>query len=313
MNIVFMGTPEFAVSSLNKLIDSDFVISAVVTQPDRPNSRGKKVNFSPVKQTAFDNGLQVLQPEKIKDASFIEKLRSYNPDYIVVVAYGRILPKEILQIPKIACINLHASLLPKYRGAAPIHWAVIDGEKKSGATTMLMDTGMDTGDMLYKFEVEISNEMTTGELHDILARKGADLLIDTLRDYPEGIITPVKQDDEEATYTKMIDRDTGKIDWDSPSAAIHNLIRGTHPYPGAYSFLEGNRVKLSTSRLTVLASTDAVPGTIVNEGDEGIVVKTADGVLLIRELQFPGKKRMKVSDYIRGNGSLIGKRFSTLS
>ncbi|HAE61148.1 MAG TPA: methionyl-tRNA formyltransferase [Eubacteriaceae bacterium] len=310
MNVIFMGTPDFAVDSLKKLIESEFEVKAVVTQPDRPNSRGKKVVFSPVKQTALDNGIEILQPTKLKDAIFIEKLKSYDPDYIVVVAYGRILPSEILSIPNYACINLHASILPKYRGAAPLHWAVIEGEKKSGATTMIMDQGMDTGDMLYKFEVEITDDMTTGCLHDIISKEGAKLLIDTLRDYAAGKIKPEKQNEDEATYTKMINRDTGKIDWSKSSAEIHNLVRGTFPYPGAFALLKGERIKLSNSKvLDAKLDTKILPGTILDAGSEGLIVKTGNGALSFEEIQIPGKKRMKVSDYARGNESLIGKRF----
>lgn len=300
MKIVFMGTPGFAAPSLERVIE-EFQVEAVFTQPDRPKDRGKKVTMSEVKEVALKHNIPVYQPLKIKqDKEAIDAIRNINPDFIVVVAYGQILSKEILDIPRYGCINLHASLLPKYRGSAPINWAIIKGEKKFGNTTMLMDVGMDTGDMLLKNEVEITENMTFGELHDILMNEGKELLVSTLKLMAEGKITPEKQNDDETCYAPPLRKETGKINWKSSAKEINNLIRGLSPKPTAYTTYKADSMKIYKAE--VLAEESNVePGTIIDVSKTGIKVSTTAGTLLIKELQFPGGKRLKVEDYIRGN------------
>ena len=234
MKIVFMGTPDFAVPSLKRLIE-EYGVEAVFTQPDKPKGRGKKMAFSPVKEVAVEHDIKVFQPLKLKeDREAIEYLKDLKPDFIIVVAYGQILTKEVLDIPVYGCINLHASLLPMYRGAAPLNWVVVNGEKKSGNTTMLMDVGLDTGDMLLKDEVDITEDMTAGELHDILMDRGANLLVDTINGLKAGTITPIKQEGE-TCYAKMLNKEIAKIDWNCSSREVHNLIRGLNPWPIAHN------------------------------------------------------------------------------
>ena len=243
MNIVFMGTPDFAVPSLKRLIE-EYNVTAVLTQPDKPKGRGKKMAYSAVKEEALKHGIPVYQPIKLKDdIDLIEKLKELKPDFIIVVAFGQILTKEVLDIPKYGCINLHASLLPMYRGAAPLNWAIINGEKVSGNTTMLMDVGLDTGDMILKDEVEITNNMTTGELHDILMVRGADLLIKSIEGIVNGNIVLQKQEDE-TFYAKMLDKNIANINWNKSSIEIHNLVRGLNPWPIAYTNYKGERMKI---------------------------------------------------------------------
>ena len=300
MKIVFMGTPEFAAPSLERVIE-EFQVEAVFTQPDRPKDRGKKVTMSEVKEVALKHNIPVYQPLKIKqDKEAIDAIRNINPDFIVVVAYGQILSKEILDIPKYGCINLHASLLPKYRGSAPINWAIIKGEKKFGNTTMLMDVGMDTGDMLLKNEVEITEDMTFGELHDILMNEGKELLVSTLKLMVEGKITPEKQNDNETCYAPPLRKETGKINWKSSAKEINNLIRGLSPKPTAYTTYKDDSMKIYKAEVSAEES-NMEPGTIMDVSKAGIKVSTVAGTLLIKELQFPGGKRLKVEDYIRGN------------
>ncbi|KYH29939.1 MULTISPECIES: methionyl-tRNA formyltransferase [Clostridium] len=300
MKIVFMGTPEFAVPSLQAIIDN-FEVEAVFTQPDKPKGRGKKISMSPVKELALKHNIKVYQPERLKkEPQIIEELRSIKPDFIIVVAYGQILPKEVIDIPKYACINLHASLLPKYRGAAPINWAIIKGEKKSGNTTMLMDVGLDTGDMLLKQEVTITEDMTAGELHDILMKDGAKLLVETIKGVYKGEIKPEKQNDSETCYASMLNKEMARIDWKLSSREIHNLIRGLNPWPVAYTNYESQVMKIYKSSVLDKKSEKA-PGTIIYVSDKGIEVACGEGVLLIKEIQFPGKKVLKVEQYIKGN------------
>lgn len=298
MDIVFMGTPEFSVPSLKALIDN-FNVKAVVTQPDRPKGRGKRISISPVKEVALKNNIEVLQPVKIKkDIAVIERLKQINPDFIIVVAFGQILSKEILNIPKYACINVHASLLPKYRGASPINFAIINGEKETGITTMLMDEGLDTGDMLLKDKVHISDSMTAGELHDILKEKGAKLLIKTLKNFNN--IKPEKQDDSLKTYAPMIKKELGKINWNKSAREINNLIRGLNPWPIAYTEYDKTKIKIYES--TVLKGTKkCVPGQIINVSNEGLEVGCKEDSLLIKKIQFPNKKVMDVKQFLLGN------------
>ena len=300
MNIIFMGTPGFAVPSLEKLYESGHNVVLVVTQPDKPFGRGKKLKKSEVKETAEKLGFEIFQPDKIKKQENIDVLKSYNPDAIVVVAYGQILSREILTLPKYGCINVHASLLPKLRGAAPLNWAIINGEYKTGVTTMQMDTGLDTGDMLLKAEVEIDEEMNVGDLHDILMHKGADLLIETLVKLEKNEIVPQKQDDSLSTYAPMLDNENRKINWSLPAKNIHNLIRGLSPWPAAYFTMDEKTIKVYKSSY-INDSTDYVPGYIIKAGKEGIFVKAKDGIVILKEIQMPGKNKMPVEAYLRGN------------
>lgn len=300
MKIVFMGTPEFAVPSLQTLIDR-FDVIAVFTQPDRAKGRGKKVAISPVKEVALKYNIDVYQPEKLKkEPEFIEVLKNLNPDFIIVVAYGQILPKEVINIPKYACINLHASLLPKYRGAAPINWAIINGEEITGNTTMLMDVGLDTGDMLLKQEVKITKNMTAGELHDALMEQGANLLVETINGVADDIIKPEKQDDSKSCYASMLNKDMAQIDWKLSSVEIYNLIRGLNPWPVAYTNYNDLTMKIYKSQY-LIEDIDKEPGTILNADETGMLIACGSGKLLVEEVQFPGKKVLKVAEYIRGN------------
>ena len=306
MKIVFMGTPDFAVPSLEKII-SEYGVEAVFTQPDRPKGRGKKMAFSPVKEVAVKHDIKVFQPEKLKeDRVAIEYLKELKPDFIIVVAFGQILTKEVLDIPRIGCINLHASLLPMYRGAAPLNWVVVNGEKVSGNTTMLMDVGLDTGDMLLKDEVEITENMTAGELHDKLMVSGAELLIKTIDGMSKGEITPIKQEGE-TCYAKMLSKDTGKIDWNKSAKDIHNLIRGLNPWPIAHTTYKDENMKIYES--TVLSENSSKePGTIISVNKNGMKVNTADGVILIKKIQFPNGKPLTIEQYINGKEIEIGTK-----
>lgn len=300
MKIVFMGTPEFAVPSLVKLIER-YEVCSVFTQPDRPKGRGNKVSMSAVKEEALKHNIPVYQPIKIKnDNESIEMLKSLKPDFIIVVAFGQILPKEILDIPKYGCINLHASLLPKYRGAAPINWAVINGESTSGNTTMLMDIGLDTGDMLLKSEAEITEDMTAGELHDILMLDGAKLLVETIEKLYSGQLTPIKQENDKSCYASMLNKELSKINWSLSSKQIKNLIRGLNPWPIAHTQYINENMKIYEADI-INMKTKHEPGYILNVSKKGIEVATGDGILLIKTIQFPGGKPLKVEEYIKGN------------
>lgn len=300
MDIVFMGTPDFAVPALKKLIET-YDVKAVYTQPDRPKGRGKKLAFSSVKEVAVENNIPVFQPIRIKtDEESINELRKINPDFIIVVAFGQILPKEVLEIPKYGCINLHASLLPKFRGAAPINWAVINGEKKSGNTTMLMDVGLDTGDMLLKSEIIIDDDMTAGELHDILMEDGANLLIKTIEGMVQGEIKPEVQDDSLSCYASMLNKEIAKIDWNKSATAINNLIRGLNPCPVAYTTYNDLAMKIYKAE-PVMQNHNKKPGEVIEASKKGILVACGEGMLIIKLLQFPGGKALKVEEYIKGN------------
>lgn len=298
MKIVFMGTPEFSVPSLKKLIDT-YGVCAVFTQPDKPKGRGKKISCSPVKELALEHGIPVYQPVKLKDdRECIEVLKELKPDFIIVVAFGQILTQEVLDIPKYACINLHASLLPMYRGAAPLNWAIINGEKVSGNTTMLMELGLDTGDMLLKNEVEITENMTAGELHDLLMTSGGDLLVETIEGLVNKTITPEKQVGE-TFYAKMLNKDTGKIDWNNSARDIHNLIRGLNPWPIAHTTYEEQLMKIYKSRV-LNEKSNKEPGTIIKVDKDGVRVSCKEGVLLIEKVQFPNGKPLTIEQYING-------------
>lgn len=306
MKIVFMGTPEFAVPSLKKIIDT-FGVECVFTQPDKPKGRGKKISYSPVKEVALEHNIKVLQPIKLKnDEEAVKYLKDLKPDFIIVVAFGQILTKEVLDIPKYGCINLHASLLPMYRGAAPLNWAIINGEKKSGNTTMLMDVGLDTGDMLLKDEVEITEDMTAGNLHDILMERGADLLIKSMEGLYNGTITPEKQS-EETFYAKMLNKELALINWNNSAKDIHNLIRGLNPWPIAYTNYEDKPMKVYESQV-LGEDSKKEPGTIVSVSKEGMKVATKEGTLLIKKIQFPNGKPLTIEQYINGNEIKINNR-----
>jgi methionyl-tRNA formyltransferase len=300
MNVIFMGTPGFAVPTLEKLHESRHNLVLVVTQPDKPSGRGKKLKKSEVKETAEKLGLKIFQPDKIKKQENIDLLKSYNPDVIVVVAYGQILNKEILTLPKYGCINVHASLLPKLRGAAPLNWAIINEETKTGITTMQMDVGLDTGDMLLKSEVEIDENINVGELHDILMHKGAELLIETLDKLEKNELTPQKQDDSLSSYAPILNNENRKINWNLPAKSIHNLIRGLSPWPAAYFTMDEKTVKVYSSSY-INDDSDYEPGYVIKANNEGIFVKAKDGIVILKEIQMPGKKKMPVEAYLRGN------------
>lgn len=299
MNIVFMGTPEFAVPSLRRLIE-EYNVTAILTQPDKPKGRGKKMVYSPVKEEGLKHEIPVYQPVKLKDdKELIKKIKDLKPDFMIVVAFGQILTKEVLDIPKYGCINLHASLLPMYRGAAPLNWAIINGEKVSGNTTMLMDAGIDTGDMLLKDEVDISDDMTCGELHDILRVRGADLLVQSIEGIVNGKIVPEKQSDE-TFYAKMLDKELANICWNKTSTEIHNLVRGLNPWPIAYTNYKGERMKIYKTKALEECSTKE-PGTIIDVSKKGIKVACKEGTLLIEKVQFPNGKPLSIEQYINGH------------
>ena len=305
MNIAFMGTPDFAVPSLEILI-KEFGVKAVFTQPDRPKGRGKKLAMSPVKEVAVENNIPVYQPLKIRnDEESINVLKSLDLDFIIVVAFGQILPKEILDIPRYGCINLHGSLLPQYRGAAPIQWSVINGEALAGNTTMLMDVGLDTGDMLLTNEVQVTSDMTSGELYEILKSTGANLLVDTINKLAQGDIKPIKQDDSKSSYAPMLNKDIAKINWNLSAEKIHNLIRGLNPWPIATTTYNDLTMKIYKSHVENINS-QKVPGTIISVEKSGIKVSTEEGVLVIEKLQFPNGKPLLVEQFINGNKIDIG-------
>ncbi len=309
MKIVFMGTPDFAVPSLDILVKNGYEVEAVVTQPDKPKGRGNKLTPPPVKEYALNNNIAVLQPEKVKTGAFAQELRGIAPDLLVTVAYGRILPQEVLDIPPFGCINVHGSLLPKYRGAAPIQWSVINGDKITGITTMYTDIGMDTGDMLLKREVEIGPNETAGELHDKLSIIGAEVLLETLKELEKGTLVRTPQPAEQASYVTMISKETGLIEWTKTMEEIHNLVRGIDPWPGAYTFYKGERIRVWKTEHTDVEKTSK-PGEILEVKKEGILVGTGKGNIMLKEIQFDSGKRLKVEQYLAGHsiekGELLG-------
>ena len=300
MRLVFMGTPEISVPALEALIEGGHQVEAVVTQPDRPKGRGKALGEPPVKTAAKALGIPVLQPERVKkNEEFLKTLEEIRPDAIVVIAFGQILPREILELPRYGCINIHASLLPKYRGAAPIQWAVIDGEKETGLTTMYREEGLDTGDMLLKAVVPIEAGETGGSLHDKLGKASGPLILETLKRIQEGTIEAVPQEGE-SSYAPMLTKEMGHIDWTKDAASIERLVRGLSPWPSAYTILHGKNLKIWKVRLLGPSGTDAAPGSIVEAGKRGLCVQTGDGVLAVEELQLSGKKRMDAASFLRG-------------
>lgn len=324
MNIIFMGTPDLAATIFAKLINSDHNILAAVTQPDKPYGRGRKIKYSQVKELAVSNDFPVLQPHKAKDEDFIEKLKNYNPDLIVVAAYGQILPESIINLPKHGCINVHTSLLPKYRGASPIQWAIMNGDEKTGVTIMHMDTTLDTGDIIIQEEVLIDTNETADTLHDKLAVCGGNLILEAIDLIDKGNAPRIKQDDSKASYVKTIDKSQGKIDFKLPAIQIERQIRGLNPWPSAYTFLNGKNLKvwqaeviseevvtnsnINKEDLNKLAK--SAPGQVVTVEKDSLLLKTGDGYLKLLEIQLAGKKRMKIADFIRGNkvdlGTILG-------
>ena len=301
MKVIFMGTPDFAVPTLEKLFNEENIeIELVVSQLDRRRGRGKAMHFTPVKEKALDLGLDVYQPENINSEESIEKIRSIAPDFIIVVAFGQILKKEILSIAKYGCINVHASLLPKYRGAAPINWAIINGEEVTGITIMEMDEGLDSGDMLNKISIDIEPLDDYPSLHDKLSKAGGDILIKTLMEIVRERVNPEVQNDSISNYAPMIFKDTGEIDWKDSAKNIANKVRGLKPWPTAYTSYKDDIIKIHLAQV-LDESLGEIPGEIVKVSDEGVFVSTGDKTLLIKELQFPNKKKMSVMDYLRGN------------
>lgn len=315
MKVVFMGTPDFSVGTLKAIVEAGHEVAAVVTQPDKPKGRGGAMSFSDVKQAAIELGLLVLQPKRARDEEFVNELRKINPDVIVVVAFGQILSKEILDMPKYGCVNVHASLLPKYRGASPIQWAVIDGCEYSGVTTMMMNEGIDTGDILLVEKVKLDSKETGGSLFDKLSGVGADLLVKTLDELEKGTVKPVKQNETEATHVKMLDKSFGNIDFSMEAARIERLIRGLNPWPSAFTHFNGKLLKIWDADVcddVVCESCESVVnGMITHVNNNSFIVKCGDNSLKINELQLEGKKRMKTQDFLRGNhintGDIFGK------
>ena len=307
MRIVFMGTPDFAVGSLQALAEcGKYEIVGVVTQPDRPKGRGNKMLMTPVKEYALSKGYEVYQPQKVKTPEFVQILRDMQPDIIVVAAFGQFLSQEILSMPKYGCINVHASLLPKYRGAAPIQYAIIKGERESGVTIMQMDIGMDTGAMLDKVVVPIGGDTTMGELHDELKVKGAELLLTVIEKIEAGTVVAEPQNNDEATYATLLDRSMERIDWTKSAQEVHNLIRGFNPAPSTFTKLpNGKSLKIWCSRMTD-KNTTAVPGTVIELSKHSFFVACGSGVLEITEVQPESKKRMPAQVFINGRGVQVG-------
>lgn len=318
-----MGTPELSVGTLEALAESGHEIVLVVTQPDKPKGRGGKMQYTPVKEAALVRGIPVYQPKKIRDAECIKELKKYDADVMVVIAFGQILPKEILEMTPYGCINVHASLLPKYRGAAPIQWAVIDGEEVSGVTTMQMDEGLDTGDILLKEEIVLDRKETGGSLHDKIAEAGAGLCVKTLAALEKKELTPVKQGESPTAYARMLDKSMGNIDWSASAISIERLIRGLNPWPSAYTHWNDKVMKIweaepleetetlgeteSLGETEGLDKIKAAPGTIIKVTKESFHVQTGNGILEVTKLQLPGKKRMDTGAFLRGSSIRVGE------
>ena len=308
LKVLFMGTPDFAVPTLEALCNSDYEVIGVVTQPDKPKGRGKSVQMTPVKECALKYDIPVFQPVRIRDEENVDKLAELDIDFMVVVAFGQILPKSILDMPKYGCINVHSSLLPTYRGAAPIQWTIINGESKTGITTMFMDEGIDTGDILLQEETPIYDDETGGSLHDRLADMGAKLLIKTLDGVKDGSIKRIKQDDSKSNYVGMLNKNMGKMDFTKSAIELERLVRGLNPWPSAYTSLNDKMFKIWEAKAIEDDSKyeEAKVGTIVLINKTTIVVKTGKGLLELFEVQLEGKKRMLVEDFLRGYQVKVG-------
>lgn len=300
MRVIFMGTPDFAVETLRKLIEVHEVVG-VFTQPDKPKGRGKKLTPPPVKEVAEGYSIPVFQPVKVREPEWVEKIHSLNPDVIVVVAYGQILSQSILDIPRYGCINVHASLLPKYRGAAPINWAIVHGETESGVTTMQMDAGLDTGDMLLKESVEITGDMTAQLLHDRLSAVGAGLLIETLRLAEKNALEPEKQNNDQSSYAPMMSKKVSLIDWTESARQISNKVRGFNPWPVAYTTYMDQTLKIYKSHFRDGNGSGKDPGTVVEIAKDSFSVATGEGVLVVEEIQWGSGKRMPVAAFLLGH------------
>lgn len=300
MNIVFAGTPEFALPTLEALYESGHNISLVITQKDKPKGRGKKMQATPVKEKALELGLEVYQPDSINSLESIEKLKKIAPDCIVVIAFGQMLKSEVLNLPKYSCINVHASLLPKYRGAAPINWAIINGETETGITIMKMDEGIDTGPILNMKSIPIEDIDNSISIHDKLSVIGGKILIETLDTLEKGEIKETLQEDSLSTYASILTKDMGKINWNSSGKKIINLIRGLKPWPSAYTMYNGENIKIHKAK-RMAKFEEGSSGTVVHVSDKGIFVNCEDECIVIEELQFPGKRKMHISEYLRGN------------
>ena len=300
MRIIFMGTPDFSVPTLEALVASEHEVAAVVTQPDKPKGRGKEIHMSPVKECALKHNIPVYQPVRARDEAFVEEMRTLKPDAMVVIAFGQILPKSLLDLPKYGCVNIHASLLPKYRGAAPIQWAVINGDEETGITTMMMDVEMDTGDMLEKTVVKLNPDETGGSLFDRLSLLGGDLILSTLSKLEKGEITPQPQDHAQATYVKKISKSMGDIDWTMDAVSIERLVRGLNPWPSAFTRWNGKMLKIWEAQVLPDPETKAPCGSVISASDEGLKIQTGNGVLCVTSLQLEGKKRMDTAAFLRG-------------
>lgn len=294
-----MGTPQFSVPTLKALHDENHDVVLVVTQPDRPKGRGRKITQSPIKETALQLGYDVIQPTSIKTREFVDQLGHYEPDFVIVIAFGRILPENVLAQARIGAINIHASLLPKYRGPAPIQWAIISGEPETGVCTILMDKGMDTGDTLLSLKEPIRTDDTAGSLHDRLSKKCADVLIDTLIAYSDHTIQAKPQNHSAATYAPMLTKDDGRMDWNKTAESLEPFIRGVTPWPGAYTFFKEKRLKLFRSRPIAIEATEP-PGTVLHTFPDELRVATGNGALSIEEIQGPSGKRLSAKDFLRG-------------
>ena len=305
MKIVFMGTPDFAVETLKAVVEAGHEVLLAVTQPDKPKGRSGKLAYPPVKEWALKHNIPVYQPVKIRDQESVDYLAAFQADVFLVAAFGQILPKVILDIPRLGCVNVHASLLPKYRGAAPIQWAVIEGEKTTGVTTMMMGEGLDNGDMLLKSEIELEADETGGSLFDKLALVGGQLAVTTLEKLDAGLITPIPQNEAKATHVGMIKKQMGLIDWQKPAIEIERLIRGLNPWPSAFSYLDGKTIKLWHA---IVEEGLGQPGTIIAVEKNGFSVACGQGSLFVTELQLEGKKRMMAADFLRGYQLKEGQR-----
>jgi len=312
MNIVFMGTPEFSLPTLHKLYESDHDVLLVVTQPDRPKGRGRESTPPPVKQFALEKKIPVLQPIKCTNLEIVKTLGALNADVFIVVAFGQILDENLLALPHHFCINLHSSLLPKYRGAAPINWAIINGETETGVTTMKMNAGLDTGDILLSRKVPIRNKDNAQSLHDTLAHQGSSLVMETLNQLDSGSLEATSQNSDLASYAPKLKKKDGLIEWNQPAVKIHNLVRGLTPWPGAFSFLRSKRFKICKTETKSCDLTDQ-PGVILRISGHGIEVGTQNERIVITEIQPEGKKRMDVKSFLAGHKLIIGNKFSKQS
>ena len=301
MRVIFMGTPDFSVGTLEALIAAGHEVCLAVTQPDKPKGRGGKMQYTPVKEKALFYNIPVYQPKRVRDPECVEELRKYNADVMVVIAFGQILPKEILEMTPYGCINVHASLLPKYRGAAPIQWAIIEGEEVTGVTTMQMDEGLDTGDMIMKTEVPVAADETGESLHDKLAAAGAALCVETLKALEDGTAVREKQGESPTAYAKMLTKELGDIDWAEPAVKIERIVRGLNSWPSAYTHWNGKVMKIWRAAAEASEAADVQPGTVVSVEKESFAVQTGDGILRVLEVQMPGKKRMDAGAFLRGN------------